>query len=319
MEKASKVAKAGFLGVTAALASAFAATFVYNKAALAKEAELLRRPLGQMVEVDGRKMCAHVQGEGARTLVFLSGSGTVSPILDFKSLYSLLSDDFRIVVIERFGYGFSDIVGTERSFDTILRQDREVLAKLGIEEPYILCPHSMAGLEAILWVQMHPEEVASIVGLDMALPRSYDDFDFGSVQRLGRFADIGRAVGFMRFLYTDAALPASFSHGEKALWHAIASRIAVNETVVNEGLAVPAACAAIDAMDKPDVPMMMFVSDGSQTRAKNWVGLQHDYAAGLSNARVIELGCGHYVHNFEPVRIAAEMRAFLGAVEERAF
>lgn len=33
----------------------------------------------------------YVEGSGSKTLVFLSGSGTCSPILDFKSLYSLLS------------------------------------------------------------------------------------------------------------------------------------------------------------------------------------------------------------------------------------
>ncbi len=37
-------------------------------------------------------------------LLFLSGSGTAAPVLDFKSLYSLLSSDYRIVVIEKFGY-----------------------------------------------------------------------------------------------------------------------------------------------------------------------------------------------------------------------
>ena len=297
-----------------ALASAPAATFAYNKAALAREAALLKRPLGQMVEVDGRKMCVLIQGEGAHTLVFLSGSGTVSPILDFKSLYSLLSNDFRIVVIEKFGYGFSDVVSTERSFNTILRQDREALAKLGVEGPYVLCPHSMSGLEAILWAQEHPKEVEAIVGLDMALPRSYDAYDFDSIQRLGRLAAIGRKTGFVRLLYSDASLPEGLSRDEKALYRAIASRIAVNETVVNEGLAVPDACAMIDAAEKPDVPMLIFVSDGSQTRAKDWVKLQHDFAAGLSNARVIELKCGHYVHNFEQARIAAEMRAFLAGI-----
>ena len=314
MGNASKPARTALLGIGAALASALAATFAYNKAALVREAELLKRPLGQMVEVDGRKMCVYVQGEGDRTLVFLSGSGTVSPILDFKSLYSLLSDDYRIVVIEKFGYGFSDVVDTERSFDTILRQDREALAKLGVEGPYILCPHSMSGLEAILWAQRHPQEVDAIVGLDMALPRSYDGFDFDSIKGLGRLAAIGRKVGVVRLLYSDASLPEGLSRDEKALYRAIASRIAVNQTVVNEGLAVPGACAMIDAAEKPDVPMLMFVSDGSQTRAKDWVGLQHDFAAGLSNAHVVELKCGHYVHNFEQARIAAEMRAFLDGV-----
>lgn len=316
MEKASKHARTGLLVALAAIASASAAAVACNKAALARDAELLRRPLGQMVEVDGRNMCVYVQGEGARTLVFLSGSGTVSPILDFKGLYNLLSDEFRIAVIEKFGYGFSDVVGTERSFDTILRQDREALAKLGIEGPYVLCPHSMSGLEAILWAQTHPEEVEAIVGLDMALPRSYDDFDFGSVKRLAQLADIARKTGVMRLLYGDAAMPAGLSRDEKALYRAIACRIAVNETIANEGLAVPAACAAIDSSEKPDVPTLLFVSDGRQTRAKDWVGLQHKYAARLSNARVVELACGHYVHNFEQERIAAEMRAFLSAIGE---
>ena len=316
MEKASKHARTGLLVALAAIASASAAAVACNKAALARDAELLRRPLGQMVEVDGRNMCVYVQGEGARTLVFLSGSGTVSPILDFKGLYNLLSDEFRIVVIEKFGYGFSDVVGIERSFGTILRQDREALAKLGIEAPYVLCPHSMSGLEAILWAQTHPEEVEAIVGLDMTMTRSYDEFDFGSVKRLAQLADIARKTGVMRLLYGDAAMPAGLSRDEKALYRAIACRIAVNETIVNEGLAVPAACAAIDSSEKPDVPTLLFVSDGTQTRAKNWVGLQHEYAAELSNARVVELACGHYVHNFEQERIAADLRAFLGTIGE---
>ena len=301
----------------AALASALGATFAYNKMALTREAGLLKQPLGQMVEIDGHKMCVRIQGEGARTLVFLAGSGTVSPILDFKSLYSLLASEFKIVVIEKFGYGFSDVVNFERTFDTILRQDREALAKLEVKGPYVLCSHSMSGLEAILWAQAHPKEVEAIVGLDMALPRSYDNFDFESVRHLGRLADIGRKTGIVRLLYNDASLPAGLSRDEKALYRAIASRIAVNQTIINEGLAVPAACAAIDAGSKPDVPMLLFVSDGSQTRAKDWVGLQHDFAAELLNARVVELGCGHYVHNFEPERIAAEMRAFFGALGEQ--
>ena len=116
-------------------------------------------------------------GERKHTLLFLSGSGTAAPVLDFKSLYSLLSSDYRIVVIEKFGYGFSDVVDSERSFETILRQDREVLTKAGIEGPYILCPHSMSGIEAIMWAQNYPDEVEAIVGLDMALPRAYDNLE----------------------------------------------------------------------------------------------------------------------------------------------
>lgn len=314
MKKVSKPVRKALLGTFAAVASAGVAASAHARATRVRETGLLERPLGRLVEIDGRRMCVFTQGEGEHTLMFLSGSGTVSPILDFKSLYSLLSDRCRIVVIERFGYGFSDVVDTERSFETILRQDRAVLAKLGIKAPYVLCPHSMAGLEAILWAQEHPEEVEAIVGLDMALPRSYDGFDFGVAPRLGKLAALGRKLGVMGLFYGDAALPSGLSDQEKAVFRALANRIAINETVVNEGYAVPAAVAKIDAAAKPDVPMLMFVSDGSQTQAKDWVQLQHDYAAGLSNASVIELGCGHYVHHFEPERIAEKTKAFLATL-----
>ena len=50
----------------------------------------------------------------------MTGGGTCSPILDFKSLYSLLSDEYKVVVVEKFGYGFSDVVNKERDISSIL-------------------------------------------------------------------------------------------------------------------------------------------------------------------------------------------------------
>ena len=63
----------------------------------------------------------------------------------------------------------------------MLRQDREALKKAGVEAPYILCPHSASGLEAISWAAQYPNEVEAIIGLDMAVPEQFDyqigDFD----------------------------------------------------------------------------------------------------------------------------------------------
>lgn len=203
--------------------------FTYNKIMMNKEKALLDEPFGEMIEVDGHNMCIYSEGEGEHTLVFLSGSGTASPILDFRSLYSLLDDDYRIVVVEKFGYGFSDVVNTERSFDTILRQDREALSKAGIDAPFILCPHSMSGLEAILWAQEYPDEVEAIVGLDMSLPRSYNNFNFSKTERFEKIAAIGRELGIVRFYYSDSSLPQGLSEDEKDLYRAIACKIAVND------------------------------------------------------------------------------------------
>ena len=59
-----------------------------------KQESKLRSPLGQIVEVDGHNMSIYIEGAGDATLVFMSGGGTCSPILDFKSLYALLSDKY---------------------------------------------------------------------------------------------------------------------------------------------------------------------------------------------------------------------------------
>lgn len=215
MKKAFKIIGKVLLVIIILLITFLLIVFTYNKIMMNKEKTLLEEPLGEMIEVDGHNMCIYSEGKGEHTLVFLSGSGTASPILDFRSLYSLLDDDYRIVVVEKFGYGFSDVVNTERSFDTILRQDREALSKAGIDAPFILCPHSMSGLEAILWAQEYPDEVEAIVGLDMSLPRSYDNFNFSKTERFEKIAAIGRELGIVRFYYSDSSLPQGLSEDEK--------------------------------------------------------------------------------------------------------
>ena len=63
---------------------------------------------------------------------------------------------------------------------------------------------------------------------------------------------------------------------------------------------------------RPDViPTLLFVSDGKEVADDNWAGIQRDYASKLSDSKVIELDCGHYVHNFEADRISAEIKDFI--------
>ena len=164
--------------------------FVYHRYRLNAEKKL-REPLGQLVDINGNNMSIYVEGSGSRTLVFLSGSGTCSTILDFKSLYSLLRDDYRIVVVEKFGYGYSDIVDEDRNIQTILSETRLALNKAGIEGPYVLCPHSMSGIEALYWAQKYPDEIEAIIGLDMAVPEYYENMKINlPLMKLGQYAAV---------------------------------------------------------------------------------------------------------------------------------
>ena len=305
--KKRKIISCIFLVILAIVVVFLTAVFIVNKIKLSKEKDLLANNPGRFVEINGHNMCIYEAGEGEHTLVFLSGSGTVSPILDFKSLYSILDKDYKIVVIEKFGYGFSDVVDEERSFETILRQDREVLSKSGIKAPYILCPHSMSGLEAIMWAQKYPEEIEGIVGLDMVVPEFYDGFDYKGVVRLEKIGALAREMGIIRLFYTDGSLPPALSSEDKKIYKALAAQKAVNCDIAYETMAVSEACKKINENAIPEVPVLMFLSKGAGNLGES----PKEYAAKLSSCKVIELDCGHYVHNFEYERISTEMKSFI--------
>ena len=161
-----------------------------------KREEPLCSPFTKLVTVDGARMSVYVEGGGEHTLVLMSGSGTCSPILDFKALYSQLSGSFQIAVPERFGYGFSDVTDLPKDLDTVLGQTRAALAQAGLKPPYVLCPHSMSGIEAVYWAQQYPDEVQAIIGLDMSTPAAYGEMTISGpvLQAL----QLGGAVGVTR-------------------------------------------------------------------------------------------------------------------------
>lgn len=45
--------------------------YIRHQTLLKREAPLLEKPLGQMIEVDGHKMCVYSEGEGAHTGVLI--------------------------------------------------------------------------------------------------------------------------------------------------------------------------------------------------------------------------------------------------------
>lgn len=124
------------------------------------------------VEVNGKTMKATVSGSGNKTIVMLSRWNADSPIDDFFPLYDKLSKDYKVVVLEYFGYSGSDITTDERTNQKIVQEIREALHKLNVTPPYILMPHSMSGLYSLYYAHNYPAEVSGIIGLDMSLPQN---------------------------------------------------------------------------------------------------------------------------------------------------
>lgn len=124
------------------------------------------------VLVNGHKINVFIKGDSNRTIVFLPGSGVSSPILEYKSLYENFIPEFKIVVVEKAGYGFSQSnTGAKRDVCTLVNESREALLKSGVEPPYCLVAHSYAGIESLYWANSYPDEITALLGLDMVTPQ----------------------------------------------------------------------------------------------------------------------------------------------------
>ena len=285
--------------------------FVLFHQIMLKIEEPLRTPLGQLVEVDGHKMSVYAEGSGDKTLVFLSGSETPSPILDFKSLFSLLSDEYKIVVVERFGYGFSDVVDKPRDIDTVLSEIRAALIAADVNGPYVLCPHSMSGLEALYWVQQYPEEVEAIVGLDMAVPEAYKNFKNNAF--INATSQFNAKTGMIRLVpllnELDCVEHGTLTEEEKEIVHALLYKNFSNRTTMNELKYISENAKIVGTGEIPQVPMLLFISnDTSTTELTDAI---QRYANTAENADVIKLDCPHYVHDYEHNKISEEIKEFL--------
>ena len=314
MSKIKRILKITFIVIFAVLILLLT---VYFNHQLRLNAEAgLRLPLGQMVEVDGHNMSVYVEGTGETTLVFMSGGGTCSPILDFKSLYSLLSGKYQIAVVEKFGYGFSDVVDKSRDIDSILEDTRTALAAAGLNAPYVLCPHSMSGLEALYWAQKYPDEVSAIIGLDMAVPEYYDSMTINIP--LMRAAGWAAHLGVTRFIPgisdSDAIQHGTLSETEKEIYRALFFSRTATVTMLNEMERVKENAEKVDSLGVPQLPMLLFLSDGSGGTGfdkETWRKIPIQYLSQVEGGEYIELDCPHYVHDYEYKVISEQIIAFL--------
>ena len=297
-------------------------SFVNHKIKLKKEDKFFKTT-GKIVEVNNHNINVYISGNSNSdtTLVFMSGAGTCSPTLDFKTLYSLFENDYQIAVVEKAGYGFSDISDVDRDIDTILFETRESLNKAGIKNSkYILFPHSMSGIEALYWANKYPDEIKGIVGLDPAVPKSYENMKISNATL--SLAKIGADIGITRFMpsiidNSSAIKDGNLTDEEKELYKVIFYRRTATSSMLNEAKSIKENAKKLESIDNTDVPMLFFASNGEGTgyKQEDWRKFIIDYINSKQNGEYKILDCSHYVHNIEYQKIYDESIKFIEKIQ----
>lgn len=269
---------------------------------------------GVVYDINNVKLDVYNEGVNldAPTLVFLSGSGTASPVYDFKPLYSQLSDEYEIAVVEKPGYGYSPATSEQRDIETVVEEMRLALEEAHIPQPYILVPHSMGGLEAQYWAKKYPDEVSGIAGLDMAVPSwytdgKYDSFGFKASMYIKWF--FAQGIGLTRLPFVYPIDNTNLSEYQSDQLRFVTYRQALNSTVLAECNMVTQNALTVQSLGTVDKPILMFTSDGKEL-GNNWLSCQAAYA-NESGAELVNLDCGHYVHKYKTDEIAAKMKSWL--------
>ncbi|MFO7941438.1 MAG: alpha/beta hydrolase [Bacillota bacterium] len=275
-------------------------------------------PPGNVVAVNDKRFHLYAEGEGDITLVFMAGHGTTNPTLDFKPLWMRMTDEYRIAVVERSGYGWSETSNSPRDIDTILEETRKVLEVSGAKAPYILFPHSMSGLEAIHWTQEYPAEIRAIVGLDPCTPETIDLIPKPKRMQLYTAYFLAR-VGLSRFMPESEVrenLPLldsnELSDGDKKQYLAGFYRSAVTRDMLREIECLEHNAKSVAANGTPiGTPMFFFISDDQDENAPGWKEALSNYLAGISIGHHMYLKTGHYVHHHKADQIAYAAKEFL--------
>ncbi|MCK0715140.1 alpha/beta fold hydrolase [Chromohalobacter sarecensis] len=128
--------------------------------ALARDAEARLPPRGGFIDTSGGRLHYVDVGQGP-PLIMIHGLGGQLQHFTY-ALIEALSNDFRVIAIDRPGSGYSDVTDNERArLPCQARALHEAWRALGVERPLVV-GHSMGGAVALTLALEYPQEVAGL-------------------------------------------------------------------------------------------------------------------------------------------------------------
>ena len=286
-------------------------TFGFHQLSLQKESKLLM-PIGKKVVVNGHQMNVYIKGEGSETIVFLSGAGIASPILDFKNLTDSLSKKYKVVVVERAGYGFSEDSDQSRDVMTVFSETRQALSQAEVSGPYVIVSHSMASLESLAWQEKYPNEVRALIGLDWALPASYKDLkEHPTLMTLAYWTS---KIGLLRYFPESFYIKnPTLTETERQQYKLLAYKQLMSQAMLHESRLAKKNAKKVPSSINPKIPALLLVSNGEGTTfsQSEWQRYAERFASDQSNVQVVYMDAPHDLYHYQSNAIVSRIKEFL--------
>ncbi|WP_429986677.1 alpha/beta fold hydrolase [Lysinibacillus pakistanensis] len=269
---------------------------------------------GQPVTVDGKDMNVFIQGEGEETIVLLPGYGTAAPALDFKPLIDELSPFYKVVVIEPFGYGLSDLTEKERSTENIVSEIHEALQQLQIER-YILMGHSISGLYGLDYVNKYPDEVSAFVGLDSSVPTISEKKIDSSIIRTIKLLKKSGLARLQVKLSDDPYAELPYDEKTKEQLKILKHKNMYNPSQLNEAEMMYENFKAAKNLSFPkNLPVIFFIQ-ANHPVTDRWVPEHQKQIKDSVHGKVMTFEGDHYLYRTKAQEIVENFRAYMDQIK----
>ncbi len=122
------------------------------------------KPVGQLIDIGGRKLHIHCTGSGSPAVVVENGGAAFS--FDWDLVQPEVARFTRVCTYDRAGYAWSDPGPEFDTFDQAAHDLHLLLKNAGVRGPYVLVGHSLGGMLIRFYQAKYPTDVVGMVLVD---------------------------------------------------------------------------------------------------------------------------------------------------------
>ncbi len=301
-------------------------------------------PPGQMVDVGGFRMHIHCQGDPAAVPAVVMDAANGEPAQVWASVLPAVAEFARACAFDRAGLGWSESSPNPRTLSNYVEEQRTLLARAGVEPPYVLVGHSAGGLYARVYAHLYPGEVAGMVlvdaaheDMDVRHPESLTRMNKRAMQLVGcsfPFFQMFSSSGLFALIpdFVGRVWPSPIPKGARGAYQAMAASDGRWFGTMGKELTAMwgnlAAARAMQLSSLGDMPLVVLtrgltqMSTGPGVSAEDIEGyrmaedeMQAELAAlSTRGKRIIAENCGQHIHVDQPQLVIDAIREVVEAV-----
>ena len=177
---------------------------------------------------------------------------------------------------------------------------------------YVILSHSMASLESLAWQEKYPDEVKALVGLDWALPASYEDLKDN--QALLTVAYWSSKIGLLRYFPESFYIKnPTLTETERQQYKLLAYKQLMSQAMLHESRLAKENAKKVPSSINPKIPALLLVSNGEGTTfsQSEWQRYAERFASDQSNVQVVYMDAPHDLYHYKNNELVSRIEGFL--------